>query len=224
MPDSDTKDADTIDAETAETGDPQVGGPVVGGLCGSLRGGSHTRMAVQLALEGAAETGADTRLIDLRDFELMFCNGEDDADEPADVDRLRAAVTACHGLVIGTPEYHGSFSGVLKNALDLMGFDEMGGKMIGLVGVSGGAMGGLNALSGLRTIGRSMHSWVLPAEATIPKAWQVFDADGNCTDEALAKRVRNVGREVARFAYLHHSKKTQEFVRLWERAPSNPGG
>ncbi len=196
---------------------------IIGGLCGSLRDGSYTRAAVRLALKGAGETGAETRLLDLKGYELTFCKGKDDPDEPEDVARLRADVSACHGLVIGTPEYHGSFSGVLKNALDLMGFDEMGGKMIGLVGVAGGAMGGLNALNGLRTIGRSLHSWVIPAQATVPKAWAVFDDNGNCTDEALSKRLHGVGREVARFAYLHHSKKTQEFLSLWEGAPANPG-
>lgn len=204
--------------------DPNGNGILIGGLCGSLRPGSYTRLAVQLALAGAGDTGARTQLIDLRDFELGFCTGEKGAMDGKDVDRLRAAVGACHGLVIGTPEYHGSFSGVLKNALDLMGFDELGGKMIGLIGVAGGAMGGLNALSGLRTIGRSLHAWVIPAEATVPRAWQVFDSAGNITDEALEKRLREVGREVARFAFLHSSEQTQEFVRLWEEAPRNPGG
>ncbi len=41
-------------------------------------------------------------------------------------------VAGAQGIILGTPEYHGSFSGVLKNALDLMGFDEFEGKMIGL--------------------------------------------------------------------------------------------
>ena len=72
---------------------------------------------------------------------------------PPDVARLRSTVKRCHGLILGTPEYHGSFSGVLKNAIDLMGFEEFEGKMIGLVGVAGGAMGALSALASLRTIG-----------------------------------------------------------------------
>jgi NAD(P)H-dependent FMN reductase len=125
---------------------------------------------------------------------------------------------------VGTPEYHGSYSGVLKNAIDLMGFDQFGGKMIGLVGVAGGAMGGLSALASLRTIGRSLHSWVIPEQALVPNAWKVFDADGQLKDPAFDKRLREVGRQVARFAYLHHSERAQDFLRLWENAPANPGG
>jgi FMN reductase len=50
-------------------------------------------------------------------------------------------------------------AGVLKNALDLMGFEEFEGKVVGLVAVSGGAMGGLSALNGLRDISRALHAW-----------------------------------------------------------------
>ena len=56
---------------------------------------------------------------------------------PPGVGKLREEVRAAEGIILGTPEYHGGFSGVLKNALDLMGFDEFEGKMMGLVGVSG---------------------------------------------------------------------------------------
>ena len=109
-------------------------------------------------------------------------------------------------------------------AIDLMGFDQFGGKMVGLVGVAGGAMGALSALASLRTIGRSLHAWVVPEQAMIPHAWKVFDAEGNLNDASFEKRLRNVGAQVARFAFLHNSEQALDFLRLWEGAPVNPGG
>lgn len=195
------------------------------GICGSLRNGSYTRMAVNIALQGAAELGAQTHLIDLRDYGLIFCDGkEDESSYPDDVFRLRDEVKAAQGIILGTPEYHGGISGALKNALDLMGFDEFEGKLLALVGVSGGGMGGLNALNSLRTVGRSLHAWVIPDQACIPEAWNVFDDAGNLTDSSLEERVKEVGRQVARFTYLHTSEKAMEFLRLWEGATPNPGG
>ena len=95
------------------------------GISGSLRNNSYTRMAVKIALQGAEKLGAQTQLIDLRDYDLVFCDGkEDESIYPEDVFRLRRDVQWAQGIVLGTPEYHGSFSGVLKNALDLMGFAE----------------------------------------------------------------------------------------------------
>jgi NAD(P)H-dependent FMN reductase len=195
------------------------------GLVGSLRPGSYTRLSVQLALQGAAELGAETRLIDLRDYTLPFCDGsKDESHYPPDVARLRSDLRAATGIIIGTPEYHGGYSGVLKNALDLMGFSEFEGKTIGLVGVSGGRMGAAHALSGLRTAGRSLRAWVLPSEVSIPQVSQQFDANGALRDTALADRVRDLGRQVARFAFLHSSQQALEFLRAWEEAPVNPGG
>ncbi|RUA15912.1 MAG: hypothetical protein DSY55_05260 [Clostridia bacterium] len=195
------------------------------GIAGSLRPGSYTRQAVKIALQGAAEKGAATRLIDLREYELPFCNGDhDQAARYSDAVRLQKDVAAAQGIILGTPDYHGSFSGVLKNALDLMGFDEFGGKVVGLVGVSGGAMGAVNALNDLRKVGRSLHAWVVPQQAAVPRASIHFDADGSLDNLDYEIRLKDVGRQVARFSYLVSSRETLRFLELWESAIPNPGG
>ena len=195
------------------------------GISGSLRSGSYTTLAVALALKGAKELKCETKLINLRDYQLVFCDGKDDESQfPKDVFRLRDEVKQAQGIILGTPEYHGGYSGVLKNARDLMGFEEFEGKMLGLVGVSGGAMGAFSALESLRNIGRALHAWVVPEQALIPQAWQEFDEAGNLKDSKLGERVRQVGRQVARFAYLHGSCRTNEFLQKWEKSLENPGG
>jgi NAD(P)H-dependent FMN reductase len=189
-----------------------------------LRPGSYTRLALQIGLQGAEEVGAETELIDLRDYELVFCDGVREVNAyPKDVSRLQRAVRVAQGIIVGTPVYHGSFSGVLKNALDLMGFREFEGKMIGLVGVSGGRLGAGNALDGLRGVGRVLHAWVIPEQVSIPEAWRAFDRTGNLKDADLEQRLKELGRQVARFAYLHTAEHSLEFLKLWEGAPENPG-
>jgi FMN reductase len=202
----------------------------VAGICGSLRPGSYTRMALRIALDAAAHSGApaesnEGRLIDLRDYDLPLATGEEVAGKAAaSVLRLRAEVKAADGLILATPEYHNSFSGVLKNALDLMGFDEIEGKMIGLIGVAGGSLGAFDALNELRNIGRALHAWVIPEQASIPEAWKHFSADGTLSSPALERRLREVGAQVARFARVHKCAGARDFLELWEKAPANPGG
>jgi NAD(P)H-dependent FMN reductase len=193
-------------------------------ICGSLRANSYSQRAIQIALQGAEEVGAETELLALRHYDLVFCDGKtDESAYPEDVFRLRRRVRAAQGVILGTPVYHGSFSGVLKNALDLMGFEEFEGKMVGLVGVSGGSTGAVNALDSLRAVGRALHAWVIPNQVSIPEAWKAFDQAGNLKDAKLDKRLRKAGRQVARFAYLHTSEQAREFLKLWETAPINPG-
>ncbi len=190
-------------------------------ICGSLRANSYTRRALDVCLSGAEKAGVETQLIDLRMYNLVFCDGNSESDYPEDVLKLRQQVKAAHGVILGTPEYHGSYSGVLKNALDLMGFEEFEGKMIGLVGVSAGALGANNAINTLRSVGRSLHAWVVPDQVSIPLA------DGIFADEKIEadteKRLLNLGHQVAKFSSLHSSTHAQEFIQAWEAAPNNPG-
>ena len=190
-------------------------------ICGSLRENSLTRRSLEACLIGAEKAGVETQLIDLREYNLVFCDGNTENEYPEDVLKLREEVKNAHGVILGTPEYHGSYSGVLKNALDLMGFEEFEGKMIGLVGVSAGALGANNAISTLRSVGRSLHAWVVPDQVSIPLADAIF-ADGKIEADT-EMRLLNLGRQVARFSFLHSSTHAQEFIQAWEAAPSNPG-
>jgi NAD(P)H-dependent FMN reductase len=104
-----------------------------------------------------------------------------------------------------------------------MGFDEFEGKMLGLVGVSGGRMGAYDALNTLRNVGRALHAWVIPDQASVPEAWNVFTDDGKISDRQIEERLKDVGRQVARFARLHKCEQALDFLRCWQTAQPNPG-
>ena len=193
-------------------------------ICGSLNPTSKTRAALTIVLKGAQTIGAETQLIDLRDCELVFGDGGDESNYPPDVFKLRRKIQQAQGILLGTPEYHSGPSGVLKNALDLMGFKEFQGKVVGLVGVAGGSTGAINSLNNLRTVARSLRAWVIPEQVSIAQAWQAFDDSGRIKDTNLEERLLNVGQQVARFAYLHTSEQAKEFLKSWEEARQNPGG
>lgn len=173
-------------------------------ICGSLKQTSTTRKAVRIALEGARAAGASVSLADLADYELAFCTGSKAVESKGrDFPRLRDAIRAAHGLILATPEYHGSFSGVLKNALDLHDIDDLQGKVIGLVAVAGGRQGANGALTGLRGVLKSMKAWVLPHDASLADSHKAFAEDGSMADAALHQRILDLGRDVAKFASLH---------------------
>ena len=146
-------------------------------ICGSLREGSTTHAALRIALSGAEAAGAAVELLELSEYDLVFQGSvASESEYPPGVFKLREKVKRAQGILLGSPEYHGSFSGVLKSALDLMGFEEFEDKVVGLVGVSGGRMGAVNTLSMLRTVGTALHAWVVPNDVSIPSASEAFDA------------------------------------------------
>lgn len=157
------------------------------GIGGSLRPESYSQQALRLTAQRLEVLGAEVEIFDLRTMNLPFCNGESDYPDYPDLERLREAVKNAHGLILATPEYHGSVSGVLKNALDLMSFEHLSNKVTGLMSVLGGQSNN-NALNDLRIIMRWVHAWVIPEQIAIGQAWKAFGADGKLLDEKLSER------------------------------------
>jgi NAD(P)H-dependent FMN reductase len=75
----------------------------------------------------------------------------------------------------------------MKNALDLMSFEELSGKVAGLISVLGGQSNS-NALNDLRIILRWVHAWVIPEQISLGQAWKVFNEEGKILDEKLSQR------------------------------------
>ncbi|MBH8563259.1 NAD(P)H-dependent oxidoreductase [Nostoc sp. CENA67] len=157
------------------------------GIGGSLRTNSYTQLALQVAVQRVEALGAEVEILDLRQLQLPFCDGAKEYLEYSDVQRLRDTVRNADGLILATPEYHGGVSGVLKNALDLMSFDELSGKVTGLISVLGGQSNS-NALNDLRLIVRWVHGWVIPEQIAIGQAWSAFSPEGKLVDEKLSQR------------------------------------
>ena len=97
------------------------------GIGGSLRTNSYSQIALNIAAERVEALGAEMEILDIRLLQLPFCNGEDDYPGYPDVERLRNTVKQADALILATPEYHGGVSGVLKNVLDLMDFEQLDG-------------------------------------------------------------------------------------------------
>lgn len=157
------------------------------GIAGSLRPQSYSHLALQAANRRITALGAEMEILDLRQMQLPFCSGEKEYPDYPDVEKLRNAVSRADGLILSTPEYHGSASGVMKNALDLMSFDQLSDKVTGLISVLGGQSNS-NALNDLRVIMRWVHAWVIPEQIAIGQAWTAFGKDGKIVDEKLSQR------------------------------------
>jgi len=167
-------------------------------LCGSLRGASYTRKALARALDGARAAGGTGTVIDLREYDLPPL--DPDRDTQGDSDAVVRRVREADAVLLGTPMYHGSYSGVLKNALDHCGFDEFEGKTVGLLAVAGGGFP-VTALDHLRSVCRALDAWVVPHQTALPNAPSQFEG-GEIVDGRLDERVRVLGRRVVEYAHI----------------------
>jgi FMN reductase len=174
------------------------------GLGGSLARVSRSRAALQLALEGAANAGAETTLLDLRELALPMYDPDDDEPPPA-AERLIEACYSADGMLWSSPMYQGTISGAFKNALDwlhVLGAREppfLHDKVVGLISAAGGTQG-LQAINTMEFATRALRAWDVPYVVPVASAARVFDADGGVQDAAIAVQLETLGAEVVRVA------------------------
>ncbi|WP_276272047.1 NADPH-dependent FMN reductase [Haloarcula litorea] len=173
--------------------------PTVVAVSGSLRDESTTRLALRHALDAAAAAGAETELLDLREFDLPLFD-PDDRDR-GDAAVLKRTVRDADAVLLGTPVYHGMVSSALKNALDYLGRDDCENVTFGLLATAGGGEYG-QTFEHLRTGVRHVRGWTLPQEVGIRGAASEFDGDGEFRDPDIESRVRTLGRAAVANAFV----------------------
>ncbi|MBD1373212.1 NAD(P)H-dependent oxidoreductase [Hazenella sp. IB182357] len=177
-------------------------------IAGSLSEPSTTSMALNIVVQRARKVGADVEVYDLRHAPLPLYDGRiTESKLPSEVHLFKKKMLEADGYILASPEYHGSVSGVLKNALDFIGARELSGKYVALLGTSGGAMGATNTLNTLNIICRTLHAWPLPSMPSVPQAYQAFYENGSLKDKNLQKRLEVLGEELVANLRLRGSRK-----------------
>lgn len=110
---------------------------------------------------------------------------------PSDDDWLKKTVKSVHGVIFATPEYHGSFSSLLKLTIENLGFPSaLSGKAVSLLGTASGRIGAIKSLEHLRSVCSHVGAIVLPGPISIARVKTVFDEQGNCLDPEIEMQVR----------------------------------
>lgn len=177
--------------------------PLIVGIGGTTVAGSSTERALMMALESARQAGART---------LLF-GGDALAALPLYVPRLSdrtqgehefvAAVREASGVIIASPGYHGGVSGLVKNAIDLIEETARDARPyldnlpVGLIATAYGWQATGSTIAGLRAIVHALRGWPTPFAAAVNSAACRFDAEGGCTEAAVAEQLALVGRQVA---------------------------
>ena len=160
---------------------------------GSRRPQNNTDKALALALDELAKGDFEINRIQLGELDLPLPGQPSDSKDP---DMLKQLVTEAAGILIATPEYHGSISSTLKLAIDNLGYPStFEGKTIAIFGVAMGPSAD-NALAHLRQILTHIGGEVLPGQASVGSVHNVFDEDGRCVDEAAEAEVRGVAAQL----------------------------
>lgn len=180
--------------------------PFIVGIGGTASPTSSTEQALNLALAAAEQAGARTRLFGGASLVRLphYAVAAPPCDECAE---LIDAVRAADGLIIASPGYHGSISGLVKNAIDYLEETArdprvyLDGVPVGLITTAYGWQATASTLATLRSIVHALRGWPTPLGAAINSSGGIF-RDGLCTDANAGRQLGLVGQQVTEFARL----------------------
>lgn len=168
------------------------GAPDILVISGSRRPENNTEKALRYALEELERGGRQFEVVRVGDEWRFPLPG--DSSGADDGERLREKALGAKGLLIATPEYHGSISSTLKLIIDNLGFPStLEGKTVAIMGVAMGPSAD-NALAHLRHIVTHVGGHVLPVESSVGSVHKMFGEDGACLEPEVEESIRSVAR------------------------------
>ena len=168
------------------------------GICGTYSPDSANGRMLEIALAYCEGLGAETVIWDNSVNSLPFV-GEDGCWSHPSVEEYKELANSSDAFMLSSPEYHGTMSGVMKNHLDFLSFDQTSGKAFGLMSTLGGQSNS-NTLNHMRISARWIHGWVVPEQVAIGNVRRAFDDGGNLIDEKLDRRVRDLAASLVKTA------------------------
>ena len=160
-------------------------------ILGTSRPGNYTGKALAITIDELRQN-PDIEVVMIDPAKMRF-GFPGDGDGPSDADRLREAVKNATGVILATPEYHGSFAATMKLIIENLGFPSvLAGKPVALLGTAAGRIGAIKSLEQLRGVCSHVGAIVLPGPISIAGVQSVFDEDGNCLDENVESLLRGV--------------------------------
>jgi FMN reductase len=180
------------------------------GLGGTLRPSSSGASALRVCLEFAAHRGCRTEILTGEALNLPIY-------DPAERQRTAAATTLVNavrradGVIVATPGYHGSMSGLVKNVLDFL--EDLRDDQrcyltdvpVGCIVSAGGWQACGLSLVALRSVIHSLRGWPTPLGVAFTSSEAKFDESGACTDPSLRLQLEAMTEQVVSMATWRRS-------------------
>ena len=182
--------------------------PLVVGIGGTIGRVASTERALRIALDAAAGQGFRTRLFGGTDMARLPLYDPRSVRRTPEEEEFVDCVRRASAVIIASPGYHGSISGVVKNALDLLEETARDPRPyltdmpVGLIATAFGWQATGSTIAALRSIVHALRGWPTPFAAAINTQIVSFDESGGVSDPKVMEQLALVGRQVARFAPL----------------------
>ncbi len=165
------------------------------GIAGTVTG-SKTVSVINEVLKNVKQLdpSIDIELLDLKDYQVQFCDGRDPGAYTGDTKKVIDIVSAADFYIIGTPIFQGSFTGALKNLFDLVPVSALRNKVMGFVATGGTYQHYLVIENQLKPIAGYFRAFTAPGYVYVHT--DHFNQENKVVDREVLDRIANLANEV----------------------------
>jgi NAD(P)H-dependent FMN reductase len=170
-------------------------------ISGTNRPGSNAMRVSGRLIEHYRSAGVEVALLSLTELPPEVFDSSSYATKPTGMVAIQQRVLDAIGLHVVTPEYNGSFPGVLKYFIDMLKFPEsFERKPVAFTGEAAGIWGGFRSVEQLQLIFGYRNAYIFPERVFIPGINGRFDASGKLIDAEIDSRLMKQAQGFAKFA------------------------
>jgi FMN reductase len=188
-------------------------------LGGSTKPMAASERALRIAAQAATDAGAEVTFVTGRSLLVPIYDTET-TERTAETIAIVEALRSADGVIIASPGYHGSFSGMVKNALDYaedLRHDDppyLEDRAVGLIAVAHGWQTAVGTLNQLREVVHALRGWPAPLGVAVNDSAGLIGDDADTTDPAVVRQLRTMGQQVVTFATAMRAAATERQARV----------
>lgn len=152
-------------------------------ISGTNRQGSKTFLMAQNYLKLLKKAGKEAQILDLSTLptDFLFSSLYGKVNDAFN-DLMDKYIFNAEALVIISPEYNGSYAGIVKAFIDGWNPKQLSGQPVAMVGVASGRQGNARGMDHLADVMNYLGLVVVPLKIPVSKIYEVIDGDGNLVD------------------------------------------
>jgi FMN reductase len=181
--------------------------PLIVAIGGTTRPVSTSERILRCAVKRANESGAEVEVFAAPELDLPMYAPDQSYRSPQAA-KLIAAMRRAHGLIVSSPGYHGSISGLVKNALDYA--EDLRedsppyweGRAVGLIACAAGWQATGTTILAMRAVVHALRGWPTPMGVALNTCMNPFSDTGDIADRAIDQQLTILVRQVVSFARM----------------------
>jgi FMN reductase len=180
-----------------------------------MRPSSSSERALRLALASAEAAGCRVALLTGPHLQYPMYDPSVPV-RTAETTKLIELLRQCHGLIIASPGYHGSMSGMMKNALDYIedmrddAAPYLDGRAVGCIACAAGSQAIGTTITAMRSVVHALRGWPTPISVGLNTAVPLWDEGGQPVDPRVLTQLNLLACQVVEFAQMRQSFHSQK--------------